>query len=408
MSERNHIYSLGHPINGLSNNKGFYLRSKIMKPNKLQKVLSLDIVVAALFAMALLSGCQEASQLPNNSVAEMGTLQLAFISPADVDQINVAVHEGEFSTDNPLRTDSLSTGVVETLFSGLTVGTYFVTGEGLSADGTVLYEGGAQIVLVRDQMNSMQIALIQSNPIASEGNAPPTINAVSVVGRGADRNDGSNLLMIVPETNEEVTFTAITSDPNGDTVSIHWSVTDTADGEGGNDVGAITGSPTDASITWSHNIEGDYYVHLRIEDGEGGSAAFSFSIKVFNGTDDLMASFSFNSFPTIEIGVDSDTSGDSGIDGTRFVFNAIATDPDGDDILSYKWTSSCVNAPIDGDDTLPELVLNPTESETCSVSVEVADENGHNSASMQISIECVPLSIEGDEGGPANTCALIE
>ncbi len=235
-----------------------------------------------LFVFVLSSGCMDSALSTTDGMNGIGQLSLSFTTPSDVSHIDVQVY---LATDDASRTLvdelTLATGELTTVFTELKADDYTVEAQGYDFAAQQIYSGQGDVTVVADAHNNMcMLWMGQDNPSAMS-NASPKIEYVDVDGNIvpeiADGGMDTGLYIIAPGPGELVTFTVGTSDADGDSLSIAWTVKDGPNPED-SDVGMVCG--TGDSITWFHDVEGTYYVTISVSDGRGGVASFIFDITV--------------------------------------------------------------------------------------------------------------------------------
>ncbi len=162
--------------------------------------------------------------------------------------------------------------------------------EGISAS-VVFYDEGDYTIDV--QAADLNGHVATDTTTVSVSNVPPTVNA------GKDRyaNEG-----------EKISFSATASDPGHDVLLYYW------------DFGDGTGA-TGTLHPWHTYLDnGNYLVHLRVEDDDGGVTKASFVTYVSNLP------------PIVDAGPDQVVD-----EGDSVTFRDIATDPGVHDTLTYAW-----------------------------------------------------------------------
>jgi outer membrane protein OmpA-like peptidoglycan-associated protein/opacity protein-like surface antigen len=139
---------------------------------------------------------------------------------------------------------------------------------------------------------------------------PPPPNRSPVASCSADKT------MVYAGSGDFVVVRADASDPDGDPLTYYW----TANG------GSVDGTGPEARWNSSGTNPGTYTVKLRVDDGRGGSADCTSSIRVETAP---------NRPPTMSCSADHN----SPVIGDTVQITATASDPDNDP-LSYNWKSS--------------------------------------------------------------------
>lgn len=163
-----------------------------------------------------------------------------------------------------------------------------------------------------------------------------------------------------PEVGQEVTFTATSTDPDGDALSHAWDL----DGDGNID-------RTGDTVTFTYNFPGTFAAFLVSTDTEGASDTARQSISVAQGNQAPTASFTFTP-ETPEV-------------GEQTTFTSTSTDSDGD-IVAYEWL---VNGERFG--TMQQAQRTFQTPGTYSVTLEVQDNDGAtDTATQQVTVSEEP------------------
>jgi len=132
--------------------------------------------------------------------------------------------------------------------------------------------------------------------VADAANQPPTVTATRTPAGDVPRGT-------------PVAFTAVGSDPDGDTLTYTWDFGDGLTGEG-------------ATPSHSYDLAGSYDAKVTVADGKGGTASFTVPVTVTQPNRDPVVTAA--STPA------------EGNVNTDFAFSATASDADGD-TLTYAW-----------------------------------------------------------------------
>jgi len=382
------------------------------------------MILAAIFLAGMI-GCS-GSGTNKEAAAGSGTLQAAFTAPSDVLVISVDIYLGPVCTGTPALPQVLITAPVggwdfasapTTLYTALHADDYCVKAEAVSTAG-VAYDGYGTTYVHRDMTNLLNILLNQSN-MSTEGNSAPVIRAVRVVGVDESQNEFSvavlateidpnanpELYVPAPDENVMVNISAAQgiSDADGDTLIAFWTVKD-GPAETDSDVGTIIWPipPTLPWFVWSHDVEGKYYVTLKIEDGNGGTAKFQFPIYVWRGEGDLEVTMEFNSAPSLTATARIAEANYTDLSDVSIRLTGTADDMEGD-TMAVLWTEDC------GGMTLSDpTALTPDLEQTgvvpvglCEVMLSVTDEHGaENTSTLTLNLGCTPLGTGFDPQAP--------
>jgi hypothetical protein len=351
---------------------------------KKRKGTAASIVVAvALFTLAGMAGSGGRDTLRSH-VAEAGMIQLALITPIGADYIDVDIFRGKDASGERVDKVTLAAGVYSVLLPKLLQDTYFITAKAYNGSGQLMYQGSGNASVVSEVTNILTILLNQS-VVENNSNRAPRIESFEAFGRTTE-GDG-DLYVLAPKKNEPVQLTAAVSDDDGDKISVRWKVTDSPS-PGGVDVGTILSDSVGPSIIWKHDQEGTYWVNIFAEDGNGGAAAFTFSITVLNNENDLNVRFFFNAFPTVVTSVKNEQASKNRLVRETIVLDAAGSaDPDGDRV-SYLWTTDCAFAEMTGAATAKKVAIIATKEESCTATVHVFDSLGYNEATVALDICC--------------------
>jgi hypothetical protein len=336
-----------------------------------------------LFAAAIMAGAQGSeTSLPASD--EVGMIQLALVTPIDVDYIAIDLYRGADPSAELVDNVTLASGVYSVVFPELLQDAYFITAKAFDGNGTLIYQGTGSASVV-SEVTSILTILLNQKAVENASNRAPRIDSFEAFGRTTEGVGG--LYVLAPNKNEPVQLTAAVSDEDGDTPSVRWAVTDSPS-PGGVVVGTILSDSMGSSIIWKHDEEGTYWVNVFADDGKGGAAAFAFSITVLNNKDDLDVRFFFNAFPTVVTSVRNERASKSKLARKTIILDATGSaDPDGDRV-SYLWTTDCAFAEMTSAVTAEKVAIVATKEETCTATVHVFDTLGYNEATVALDICC--------------------
>ncbi|MCP4197750.1 MAG: PKD domain-containing protein [Proteobacteria bacterium] len=242
-------------------------------------------VVGFIFLIVVLSGCMDPS-IRLSGASDSGELKLAFTVPTDVDHIDVQLYEIVDATNALVSEATLGTGELTALFIDLKAGDYYVEAQAYDQQGAETYAGQGGVYVHPDILNNLVLLWMANQNSVPEINAAPKIEYVDVLPReivtlATDLDAGAEpgLYVITPGMDESVEFIVATSDADGDPLAIAWTIKDGPNPED-NDVGTVCG--TGDTISWSHDVEGKYYVQVHVSDGRGGNAVLIFDLQLIN------------------------------------------------------------------------------------------------------------------------------
>lgn len=235
------------------------------------------------FVLFCAVGCMESS-LRADFHEGRGQLNLAFTLPSDVHHIDVQLYSQGDASNTLVDETTLATGNLSVLFTGLKAGDYTVEAQGFSSVGSETYSGQGDVFVYPDVLNNLTILWMANQDTASQNNASPKIEYVDVDGNfvpATDLDAGADpgLYVIAPGPGEQVLFTVATSDADGDSLSVAWTVKDGPDPED-NNAGMVCG--TGDTVSWFHDLPGVYFVKVHVSDGLGGSVSFMFEVYVLS------------------------------------------------------------------------------------------------------------------------------
>jgi outer membrane protein OmpA-like peptidoglycan-associated protein len=200
---------------------------------------------------------------------------------------------------------------------------------------------------------------VSSGLVVRWGRAPEMINQVPTASCSADPS------AVTIGSNETVTFNVNASDPDGDALTYGYSASG----------GQISGTGPSTRWEYSGLNPGDYTINARVDDGHGGNASCSASVRVNPRP---------NRPPTVSLSADRDTI----LVGECVHLTATGSDPDGD-TLGYSWRANGGQLTPSG--TTATLCTTGVTPGTYSATVRVDDgRGGAADASKAINVQAPP------------------
>lgn len=210
------------------------------------------------------------------------------------------------------------------------------------------------------------------------GPPPPPVNHIPTLQLAADNTS------VDPDV--QVTLTATATDEDSDTLTFAWTT-------GGGTLGTPQTNGGTSTCTWSSPNPGGYTIAVTVDDGNGGvrTELKSITVTTPNAPNEAPA---FDTSGTPPTAVHGDVS--SPYTTQKIVFNAKATDPDGD-ALTYAWSdtaggSNFTNATLGADGTASaEWKFGTAGAYTLTVTANDG-KGGEATATYDVTLATVPSS----------------